>query len=59
MNLVGVLDMVKTKSKDYIQGFRHGVKWALIYNRISISDKNYEQTLDAVKEAVKSLKEGR
>ena len=47
------------KSKDYIRGFKHGVKWALIYNRLFINDKDYEKTLNGVKEAVKSLKAGR
>jgi len=51
--------METEKSKDYIKGFKHGVKWALIYNRIFINNENYEKTLNGVKEAVKSLKAGR
>jgi hypothetical protein len=41
-------------SKDYIKGFRHGVKWAVTMLKV----KEYEILFDS-KKAIKSLKEGR
>lgn len=47
------------KSKDYIHGFKHGVMWALSYNRYKINEEDYLDTLESLKQAIKSLKEGR
>lgn len=64
---------MKSKSEDYIKGFKHGVKWALIMAKCEINKydgmiaqgeiASYEISLDNIlvdsKEAVKSLRKGR
>jgi hypothetical protein len=64
---------MKTKSKDYINGFKHGVKWALLMAKCEVIKfdgsiaqgelASFEISLDNIlvdsKEAVKSLKAGR
>lgn len=57
------------KSKDYIKGFKHGVKWAKLWILPSLKlkkeledeelTKMREEFDKAVKDAVKSLKEGK
>ena len=57
------------KTKDYIKGFKHGVKWAKLWilPPLKLKEKFEDEELTkmreefnkAVKEAVKSLKEGR
>jgi len=57
------------KSKEYIKGFKHGVKWAKLWILPSLKLKKEledeeltrmrEEFDNAVKEAVKSLKKGR
>ena len=73
MNLVGVQDMVKSKSKDYIKGFKHGAKWYMIMALCSLSKFNgsinqgelgsleieLRNIRVDIKEAIKSLKKGR
>jgi len=62
---------MKSKSKDYIKGFKHGVKWAIIMAKCELNKfdgeipKNkiisLEMFLEDIdtKEAIKSLKEGK
>lgn len=46
--------MGASKSKDYINGFKHGVKWALLMSKVKLMMVQLDS-----KEAIKSLKEGR
>lgn len=52
---------IKSKSKDYINGFKHGVNWALAMAKCEVN--KFSGSLDNIlidsKEAIKSLKEGR
>jgi len=64
---------MKGKSKEYIQGFKHGVRWALVMAKCEVNKfdgmiaqgelASLEISLDNIiidsKEAVKSLKAGR
>ena len=50
------------RSKDYVRGFKHGIDWTRIYMTALINeDPDWEEIEfeDDVKEAIKSLKEGR
>jgi len=61
---------MKLKSKDYIKGFEHGVRWALIMSKVSLykfaetigQGELVEIELDNIqvdsKEAVKNMKKG-
>ena len=51
---------MKQKSKEYIKGFKHGAKWTEIWFGLKPATKNNDVSFyEAVKEAIKSLKEGR
>jgi hypothetical protein len=64
---------MKGKSKDYINGFKHGVKWALVMARCEVNkfdgsiaqgelaslEISIANIFEDSKEAVKSLKAGR
>lgn len=43
------------RNKQYIEGFKHGVNWALIMVKVNIEDIRYNN----FKKVLKSLKEGR
>jgi len=45
-----------SKSKDYLKGFKHGVRWTLLMAKV---EPNLEEIRQHSKKAVKSLKEGR
>lgn len=49
---------MKGKSKEYIKGFKHGIKWAEMW-LVRLKQTDEEEFYKAVKEAIKSLKEGR
>jgi len=55
--------MKETKSKDYVKGFKHGIRWMKTYMAYAIQedpeDWDNEDFEDSIKEAVKSLKAGR
>jgi len=67
--------MEKTKSKDFIKGFKHGIRWAILMAKCNLlsqfkgTDKEWKEYLisldtalimdKSVKKAIKSLKEGR
>jgi len=46
--------MKKKKSNDYINGFKHGVAWALMMAKVNLEQINLD-----CKKAIKSLREGR
>lgn len=51
---------MKGKSKEYIKGFKHGVRWTEIWFGLKPATKKKDtEFYEAVKEAIKSLKEGR
>jgi hypothetical protein len=50
---------MKGKSKEYIQAFRHGARWTIAYMSTYDVAWDKEDILKALKEATKSLKEGR
>jgi hypothetical protein len=54
--------MVKSKSNEYVIGFKHGVRWMKTYMAYAIQedpDWDNEDFEDSIKEAVKSLRKGR
>jgi RNase P/RNase MRP subunit POP5 len=54
--------MKETKSKYYIKGFKHGIRWMKTYMAYAIQedpDWDNEDFEDSIKEAVKSLNAGR
>ena len=54
--------MKETKNKDYLKGFKHGIRWMKTYMAYAIQedpDWDNEDFEDSVKQAVKSLKAGR
>ena len=57
---IPLLIKMKGKSKEYIKGFKHGVKWTETWFGLKTASKTHDRSFyEAVKEAVKSLKEGR
>jgi len=55
LKFIGERRMVK-KSKEYIKGFKHGARWAIWFKKLGTNEDEFKE---AIKEAVKSLKEGR
>ena len=73
MGDIKVVELKMNKSKDYIKGFNHGVKWACVMAKVYLNkydgliaqgelgalEINIDNIIADSKKAVKSLKEGR